>query len=289
MLLEADFRARLERMALRSHRRVRGVWAGGHASTQRGESLDFADYREYTPGDDFRRIDHTLWARLGVVLVRLFEAEDELPIRLVVDRSLSMDFGDKLRVAQRLAGMIGFLGLAAGDRVLPFRTPGDRGAPFDSRPALRHLSSWPALEEWLEVTPPAGEAHLAATARYLAGQGATKGPAVIISDFLGEGLIDSLDTFGVVGGGVVLHVLAPDELDPVVSGDLRLVDAETGQEVNVSTTPETMKQYRAAVDGFVESVASRARRNGMDCVLVPAVAEAHELVLAELSRIQLVR
>ncbi len=289
MLLEAEFRARLERMALRSHRRVRGVWSGGHASVRRGESLDFADYREYTPGDDFRRIDHTLWARLGVVLIRLFEAEDELPVRLVVDRSLSMAFGHKLLVAQRLAGMIGFLGLAAGDRVLPFRTPGDSEAPFDARPALRHLSAWPVLEEWLEGIPPKGEANLAATARFMAGQRATRGPAVIISDFLGRGLIDSLDTFGVAGGGVVLHVLAPDELDPVISGDLRLVDAETAQEVNVSTTPETMKQYRDTVDGFIQSVASRARRNGLDHVLVPAVPEAHELVLAELARTQLVR
>ncbi len=172
---------------------------------------------------------------------------------------------------------------------MPFRTPGAGDTPFDTRPAMRHLSSWPALEDWLEATPPIGQAQLAATSHYLAGHGATRGPAVVISDFLGEGLLDSLDTFGFAGGGVVLHVLAPDELDPVISGDLRLVDAETGREVNVSTTPETMKQYRSAVDDFVATVASRSRRNGMDYVLVPAVPDAHELVLAALSRSQLVR
>lgn len=289
MLLEPEFRARLERLALVSKGRVRGMWAGGHASTQRGESLDFADYREYTPGDDFRRIDHSLWARLGVVLVRLFEAEDELPLRLVLDRSASMDFGSKLDTARRLAAMIGFLGLAGGDRVVPFCSPGENGAPFGTRPSLRHLGGWPSLEHWIESPPAEGAANLDAIARYLAGNATTRGPSVIISDFLGEGAVASLDTFGFSGGGTVLHVLAPDELDPGFSGDLRLVDSETGKEVNVSTTPDAMQKYRDAVDDFIASLATRARRNGLDYVLVPADVEAHVKVLAELTDGRLVR
>ena len=73
MLLEAELRGRLERLSLRSRRRVMAQWSGRHSSRHKGESLDFADYREYVPGDDFRRIDHNLWARLGVLLVRQFE------------------------------------------------------------------------------------------------------------------------------------------------------------------------------------------------------------------------
>ncbi|MGH8874862.1 MAG: DUF58 domain-containing protein, partial [Acidimicrobiia bacterium] len=87
MLLSADLRERLERLALRSRFRVRGQWSGRHTSVRKGESLDFADYREYVPGDDFRRIDHHLWARLGVLLVRRFEAEEELPVKVAVDTS----------------------------------------------------------------------------------------------------------------------------------------------------------------------------------------------------------
>lgn len=289
MLLEPEFRARLERLSLRGHQRVRGMWSGAHASVQRGESLDFADYREYTPGDDFRRIDHSLWARLGVVLVRLFEAEDELPLRLVLDRSRSMDFGDKYTTAQRLVGMIGFMGLAAGERVTPIVFPGPAGRPFASRPSLRHLAAWPQLERWIEETAPTGEADLGAVARFVAGQPVTRGPSVVVSDFLGDGMVEALDTLGVSGGGVVLHVLAPGELDPDLSGDLRLVDAETGDEVSVSTTPEAMLRYRRAVDDFVDSVAARARRNRLDYVLVPAEADAHERVLAELTKVHLVR
>ena len=89
-----------------------------------GESLDFADYREYHPGDDFRRIDYNLWARLGVVLIRLFEAEDEMPLQVVVDNSASMGFGDKFPTAQRLAAMVAYLGLASGERVRLATVPG---------------------------------------------------------------------------------------------------------------------------------------------------------------------
>ncbi len=289
MLLEPDFRAQLERLALRSDRRVRGMWSGSHASVQRGESLDFADYREYTPGDDFRRIDHSLWARLGVVLVRLFEAEDELPLRVVVDRSQSMNFGEKWPTAQRLAAVVGFLTLAGGDRLSPLATPGMAGAPFSARQSLRHLGGWPALEDWIERLEPEGVAHQPAVARFVAGQTSQRGPTVIISDFLGGGSVDALDTFGYAGGGVALHVLAPDELDPDFSGDLRLIDSETGDEVNVSTTPEAMASYREAVDEFVAEVAQRARRNGIEHVLVPAVADAHRQLVGALVRTQLVR
>ena len=90
MLLEAELRGRLERLSLRSRRRVTAQWSGRHSSRHKGESLDFADYREYVPGDDFRRIDHNLWARLGVLLVRQFEAEEELPAE-GGDRHLGLD------------------------------------------------------------------------------------------------------------------------------------------------------------------------------------------------------
>ena len=95
MLLPVELRGRLERLSLVARRRVRAQWAGRHGSQHKGESLDFADYREYVPGDDFRRIDHNLWARLGVLLVRRFEAEEELPVRVVLDRSRSMGFYSK--------------------------------------------------------------------------------------------------------------------------------------------------------------------------------------------------
>jgi uncharacterized protein (DUF58 family) len=106
MLLSPELRSRLDRLALSPRGRVRALWSGGHASVRKGESLDFADYRPYVPGDDFRKIDHNLWARLGQVLIRQYEAEEELPLRLAIDTSASMSLHRKHETALELAAMI---------------------------------------------------------------------------------------------------------------------------------------------------------------------------------------
>src|SRR5215468_300381 len=102
--------ARLERLQLGTRRRLSGQFAGEHRSRRHGTSLDFADYREYHPGDDFRRIDYHLWARLDVLLLKLFEADDDLTLRLLVDTSASMA-GPKLQQARRVAAALGFVSL----------------------------------------------------------------------------------------------------------------------------------------------------------------------------------
>ncbi|MBA2336639.1 MAG: DUF58 domain-containing protein [Acidimicrobiia bacterium] len=278
MLLDTAMRSRLDRLALRGKRRLRGVWAGSHRSVRLGESLDFADYREYHPGDDFRRIDYNLWARLGVVLVRLFEAEDEMPLQVVVDSSASMGFGDKFPTAQRLAAMVAYLGLASGERVRLVTVPAaDR--PSLQGPWARHVSAWPRVERWLEALEPAGGTDLPAAARLLAAPGGHRGPVVLVSDLLAPGWDNAVDVLGTICGGVVLHVLGPDELEPGLSGDLTLRDAETHRELRVSMGQAVMERYRTRATGFVAEAGRRARRAGMDHVLVTARPGAVEEAL----------
>ncbi len=284
MLLDAELRGRLERLGLQSRRRVRALWSGGHRSTQLGESLDFADYREYSLGDDFRRIDHALWARLGVVLVRLFEAEQELPLRVVLDRSASMDFGPKFTAARQLAAMISYLALTSGDRVYPFLTPGSGDRPVEAGPPMRHGGSWPQLETWLEASQPGGSGELVPMARALAGAGVTRGPTVLVSDLLTDDWRDALDVLAVLGGGVVIHVLTIDELRPDLTGDLSLVDAETGREVEVSMSNEVIDAYATQLAAFLDEAQGRCRRAGLDYVLAPATGSVTDDVLQALTR-----
>jgi len=284
MLLDAELRGRLERLSLQSRRRVTAQWSGRHSSRHKGESLDFADYREYVPGDDFRRIDHNLWARLGVLLVRQFEAEEELPLKVVVDTSASMGFYRKLETAQRLAAMMAYLGLAGGDRVQLVGVPGAAPQPIRLGPAGRHLSRWPHLESWLESLAAEGTMPLAPAMRRLAGEGPNRGSLILLSDLMTPDWQSALDGLGVGAGGVVLHILGREELDPQLAGDLRLADAETGSEVPVSTSEETMRRYRAALERFAQEAAGRARRSGLDYVLVPAGDDAAEQVLGALAR-----
>ena len=281
MLLDAAERARLERLAVASRGRVRGMWTGRHRSLRLGESLDFADYREYHPGDDFRRIDYNLWARLGVVLIRLFEAEDELPLRIVIDPSQSMAFGAKFRTAQRLAAMVAYLALSSGERVRLMTVPAaDR--PAHNGPWARHVGRWHEMERWLEDLEPSGGTDLPGAARLLAPQGSGRGPAVLISDLLAPGWDQCLDAIGALGGGVVLHVLSPAELDPDLTGDVTLRDAETGAEVAVSLSGDAVSRYRERADGFVAEVARRSLRAGMDHVLVIADEGALDTALRDL-------
>ena len=289
MLLSAELRGRLERLSIVTRRRVIAQWAGRHSSRHKGESLDFADYREYVPGDDFRRVDHNLWARLGVLLVRQFEAEEELPFKVVVDTSASMGFYRKLEVARLLAGMMAYLGLAGGDRVQLVAIPGDGERSVQLGPGGRHLSRWPQLESWLENLSAVGTAPLAPAVRRLAGEGPSRGSIVLISDLLTPDWQTALDGLGLGAGGVVLHVLGAEELDPELAGDLRLADAESGRELPVSTSEETMRRYRAALESFASEAAGRSRRAGLDYVLVPAVEGAAEQVLGALARAEAVK
>jgi uncharacterized protein (DUF58 family) len=282
VLLSADFRAQLERLNLRARRRVRAQYAGRHASAAKGESLDFADYREYVPGDDFRRIDHNLWARLGQVLVRQFEAEEELVVRLVMDVSTSMTFHGKLDTARRLAAMITYLALAGGDRVIPAVVPGPGGSITVAGPTGRHLSAWPQLESWLEWAPAGGSVPLAVALRSIVGGARSRGAVILVSDLLDPEWERALDRLVTGAGGLILHVLGREELEPELVGDLEMRDSESGRRLAISTSDETLAAYRAAMEAFVEAAAGRARRAGLDYLLVPAGAGAPERALAAL-------
>jgi uncharacterized protein (DUF58 family) len=281
MLLDVDLRARLDRLAVHGRRRVRGVWTGRHRSVRMGESLDFADYREYNPGDDFRRIDYGLWARLGVVLVRLFEAEDELPLQVLVDRSASMRFGEKFATARTLAAMVTYLGLASGERVRVVTVPDGERAALQG-PWGRHVAAWPRTERWIETLEPGGGTDLPAAAALMAAPGAHRGPVVLISDLLAEGWEIAIDRLGTLGGGIVLQVLDPAEMEPDLTGDLTLRDAETRVEVQVSVSDAALDRYRTRVDEFIAEAAARTRRAGMDHILVPATPGAADDALRAL-------
>lgn len=286
MLLEPRLRARLERLALGVRGRVTAQWSGRHSSTRLGESLDFADYRPYQPGDDYRRIDHNLRARLGVVMVRQFEAEQELPLEVVTDLSASMEMYGKEQSARRLAGMIAYLGLAAGDRVRLWSVPGEGERSELQGPSGRHLSAWRQLESWLEERPVGGSATLRHVGRRLAGSG---GAVVIVSDLLMENWADVLEGLSATAGGVVVHLLAPEELDPQLAGDLDLVDVESGQRLELSTTEAAVTRYREVVEDFALDASRRARRAGLDYLLVQAGPGAEERALEGLARREIVR
>jgi uncharacterized protein (DUF58 family) len=261
-LLEPALLARLERMQLATRRRLAGLHPGEHRSPRTGSSIDFADYRDYHPGDDFRRIDYHLYARLGTLLVKLFDAEDDLTLRMVVDTSASMGVGGKLEAAKRLAAALGFVGLLRRDVVTVTTFPGGRGpARFVSRSAAGHLFAHLGALEARGTTAIAG-----AVAELMARPGPT-GSTVLVSDLLTPDWQDALRRLPARGGDVtVVHVLDRSDLEPSLLGDLELVDVEGGDRVQVSLAPDTLGRYRRAARAWADEVAGQARRAGASYV-----------------------
>lgn len=273
-MLEPELLGRLERLQVGTRRRIAGAFSGEHRSTRHGSSLDFADFREYTPGDDFRRIDYTALARLDQLLVRLYEAEDDLTLRLLVDTSSSMA-GAKLRQAARIAAALGFVALVRRDVVtlhtFPLGTPAPR---FTGRHAAHALF---ALLDGLDAS---GDTRFAAAVGDLLGRPGPRGLTVVLSDLLTPEWSDGLTRLPARGGDVVVvHVLDRAELAPDLTGDLDLVDAETGEVVAVSLAPEQVRDYERAARAWVDDVAGRARASGAAYVRAFADDDLESLLL----------
>ena len=257
-LLEPAFLARLEALQLGTRRRLAGHFAGEHRSVRHGSSIDFADYRQYHPGDDFRRIDYFLYARLGVLNVKLFEAEDDLHLRLLLDTSASMGTGDKLRCARRVAAALGFVALTRRDPVSVHAFPLERPGPrFAGRGAV------PAFFAHLERLEAGGQTPFAAAVSALLARPGPAGLTVVISDLLTPEWDAALGRLPSRGGDVVVvQILDPGELRPSLAGDLELVDSETGRKVAVSLAPDTVAEYERLAAAWVERVATRCRQVG---------------------------
>jgi uncharacterized protein (DUF58 family) len=285
-LLEPALLRRLEALALQVRRAVSGQMGGERRSRRRGQSVEFADYRNYTPGDDFRLIDWNAYARLDRFMLRLFVAEEELPLSLFVDLSGSMDWGkpNKADTARKLAGAIAYVALAALDRVrLTVFAEGETsgGAPSRGRRAaatlFSRLQSFPAggVTNYEKLVWPIGRQR--------------PGMTVLITDGLGESPLDPALTAlqRAHQEGAVLQLLAPQEITPDWSGDARLKDAETGVEREFTATPLTQGSYVKALAQRTDEIERAAHRHGLRFARLSTSEPIDEMVQVTLRRIGL--
>jgi uncharacterized protein (DUF58 family) len=268
-LLEPGFLKRLDRMALVARRAVVGKSSAERRSKKRGTSVEFADFRNYVAGDDFRHIDWNLYGRLGQLFLRLFVAEEDLDVRIYVDRTKSMDFGtpSKLEYARKIGAALAYLGLRRQDRV-SMQSFGEEGdAPL---PAARGHARIFRVFDYLESLEPAGVTDFRTTFRKGLPKG-RRGAAIVISDFLTpEGYADGLRA---LAGGTMqvalVQVAAPEEISPARLGDLELIDVETGTKVPVTVTPRLIQSYQRTYQAFCEELKTFARRYQMSYVHAP--------------------
>lgn len=255
-----EFLAQLERLSLISRRPVRGGVKGERRSPRRGHSVEFADYRPYGVGDDLRYVDWNIYGRLGRLHVKLFVDEEDLCLHLLVDGSASMGFGHptKLDYAARAAAALGFVGLANLERVGAAIL---REGLAEGWPPTRGRSHISHLVDFLAGVRPAGRTQLNQALAGYAMRSREAGVVVVLSDLLDPGGFEA---------GVrallerrfdvhLLHVLDPEELDPPLGGDLRLVDSETGEPRDITVDGDTLRAYRERLHQFLEGVETFCR------------------------------
>jgi uncharacterized protein (DUF58 family) len=257
LLFEPQFLRKLENMAFVLKKSLAGRYSGQHRSTLKGQSVEFADYRSYVSGDDFRQVDWHAYARLERLFVKLFMEEKDLTLHLLVDTSASMGWqgGEKLKLAKQLAGALGYLALAnseqvgaaaLGKKVINF-LPGQRGRATVQR-------FW----NFLSRLEPEGATDLNAALRQMGKHIKNPGIIILVSDMLSpEGYSDGIKYLQKLGQQVViLQILAPEERDPMLLGNFALVDCESNLVKEVSITPLLLEAYKKQVDEFVTGVRS---------------------------------
>ena len=284
-VFDEAFLRQLERLLLLMRSPVRGGLKGGRRSVKRGQSVEFADYRDYALGDDLRQLDWNVLARLEKLFVKLFIEEEDVTITFLLDGSASMASGrpDKLQFAKRAAAALGYIGLASEDKVA-VSVLGGRAAR--RRSSLRGSGRvFRLLAELSAIRPTEGPTDLVAAARHAAAQLTGRGVVILISDLLDPAADRVIRELASTRSElIILHVLSPDELDPPLEGDVRLVDAETGQSIDVTADLATIDAYRDRLAAWKEAFAQLAARRQATYVDLASDVPLNELVFAELRR-----
>lgn len=281
-------------------RRAKSSAKGERRSRARGQSVEFADYRTYVHGDDFRYLDWNLYGRLERLFLKLYEEERELPVRIFLDASESMSFGQppKFDFARQVAAAIGYVALSGFDRVSVIPFPGvaegaentpERVAELAARGALRSVRGKRSAIQFfrnLSSLRAVGPANLNEALRRGALEARQAGLAVVLSDFLDPAGYESGLT-ALVGRGFqvdVVQILAPDELSPSTYGDLRLVDSETGGMQEVTFGRYRLKAYQQTVQNFMQRLREYCQERGINFFTVSSNTALEELLLKQLRK-----
>lgn len=254
-LFDDDFQRKLDYLALVSKRVFAGRMRAERRTKKSGSGVEFADHRDYQPGDDFRYLDWNVYQRFDRLLLRLYEEEEDLAIYFIVDASSSMGFGDKrkLRYAKRVAAALAYVGLANLDRVSIVSTT-DR--VLDRMPQTRGKARIFKVFRFLKELEPEGQTNLEDALKTFVAQNKRRGLVVLASDLYdphgferGINVLryNKFDPF-------VVHIVDKEEARPKLNGDVLLYDCETGDEREVTVTAKVLERYEQIYKKYLDDI-----------------------------------
>ncbi len=289
-LLSPEFMAKLEQLEILSRRIFIGRMKGERRSKKKGESVEFADYRNYVVGDDLRFLDWNIYARLERLLLKLFMEEEDLNVTILMDMSRSMDWGNphKGLYVKHVAAALAYIGLVNYDRVslygysdtLAWEMRGVRGRRLVAQ-----------VVKFLEDMPFEGTSDLTEVARRFAVRYRGKGVVVLLSDFLDKSgyedgirylLSCDLDLYAI-------QVLSPDEIDPALAGDLKLKDIEDEDLAEVTISAPLLKKYKQKLQAFCAELKEHCTRRGITYLFTNTRVPFDTLVMSYLRQRGLLR
>ncbi|MFO0963051.1 MAG: DUF58 domain-containing protein [Phycisphaerales bacterium] len=288
-LLDAGLMSRIGQLDIVSRKIFAGKLQGERRSKRRGQSVEFADFRQYVHGDDLRFVDWNIFGRLDRLFLKIFLEEEDLSLMIAIDTSASMDWGDpnKLLFAQRLAMALGYIGLVNHNRVTLAAFGGEGGMQRLSN--LRGRRKTSEMGRWLLGIQPGGADTFEDAMRTLALSRQGRGVMLVISDFLLKGGYEKGLRY-CAGRGYDLwciQTLAPQELDPTahgLAGDYRLVDAEDRDEAEITASVGLVEQYRANLGAWCAGLRDFAIRRSIMHLVVDTSTNMDALLLEYLRR-----
>jgi uncharacterized protein (DUF58 family) len=289
-ILSPDFLTRLEQLEILSRKIFVGRMKGERRSKRRGESVEFADYRNYVSGDDLRFLDWNIYARLEKLLLKLFLEEEDLNVTVLLDCSKSMDWGQphKGLYVKRVAAALAYIGLVNYDRVSLYGYAGTLGHEMRGIRGRRLIGQ---VIPFLQRLPLEGTSDFTAAARRFAVRHTARGVVVLLSDFLDKGgyadglrylLGRDLDLY-------VIQVLSPEEIDPTLAGDLKLRDVEDDERAEVTISRPLLDRYKANLQAYCQELKDYCTRRGITYLFTSTRVPFDLLVLTYLRQRGLLR
>ena len=272
-LFDDNFLETLEYLQIVARKILSGQMKAERRSRQKGVSVEFADHRPYSPGDDFRFIDWSVFFRTDTLFLKLFEEEEDLHIYILLDCSGSADFGVpyKFHYMRRRTAAIGYLGLASLDRVflVPFTTALPKSAAGMLN--LRGKGKIFRLLDFLGGMKASGPTNLTACMKSFASSRRKRGLAIVISDFYDDqGAISALNALRFQKfEPFVIQCISPQETNPELYGDLRLLDCETGRFREVTLTEKLLRKYREVFEAYCSNLERFCRYQMCFCSFKP--------------------
>ena len=288
-LFDSAFLAKLEQLHLLARRLFRGEQRAERRSRQLGSSLEFADYREYSEGDELRAIDWPAYARLERLFVKLYEQEQDLAVCFLVDVSASMRWQPegrtgltKFDTARRITAALAYIALANLDRVsVHFFADG----VVSELGVMRGKAQFHSVLDFLRVPPPkAGPTNLLTSARTFSQRQKRGGIVFVLSDFFDPAGYE--EPLAMLQHGQfevnTIQILDPAELDPTATGDLRLLESETGASLEVTANDAVLARYREEFTAYNAALESFCRKRAIGHAMVTCDLPFEDVVLKTL-------